>query len=142
MRNDFANFSTFFSSQVCNIPPIHVAAPATSALSLRRIGDALFFRNPIRTERSGGRMGSQPTHPQRFGDALLPHQPDRALLTSSPLAVVPNLTARAVTPSVNPRQRRGHTHRRTCAAERRHRHSPAHLFENSVHLSHSFRIQK
>ena len=23
----------------------------------RRIGDALFFRNPIRTERSGGRMG-------------------------------------------------------------------------------------
>ena len=28
----------------------------------RRIGDAIFFRNPIRTERSGGRMGSQPTH--------------------------------------------------------------------------------
>ena len=56
--------------------------------SPRRIGDALFFRNPIRTERSGGRMGSQPTHPQRFGDALLPHQPDRALLTSSSLAVV------------------------------------------------------
>ena len=28
----------------------------------RRIADALFFRNPIRTERSGGRMGSQPTH--------------------------------------------------------------------------------
>ncbi len=25
MRNDFANFSTFFSSQVCNILPIHVA---------------------------------------------------------------------------------------------------------------------
>ena len=25
---------------------------------------------------------------RRFGDALLPHQPDRALLTSSPLAVV------------------------------------------------------
>ena len=33
-------------------------------------------------------MGSQPTHPQRFGDALLPHQPDRALRTSSPIAVV------------------------------------------------------
>ena len=30
--------------------------------SPRRFGDALFFRNPIRTERSGGRMGSQPTH--------------------------------------------------------------------------------
>ena len=52
-------------------------------------------------------MGSQPTHPQRFGDALLPHQPDRALLTSSPIAVVRNPTARAVTLSVNPRQRRG-----------------------------------
>ena len=25
---------------------------------------------------------------RRFGDALLPHQPDRALLTSSPIAVV------------------------------------------------------
>ena len=36
MRNDFANFSTFFSSQVCNIPPIHVAAP-----SPQRIADAL-----------------------------------------------------------------------------------------------------
>ena len=34
-------------------------------------------------------MGSQATHTtQRFADALLPHQPDRALLTSSPLAVV------------------------------------------------------
>ena len=30
--------------------------------SPRRFADALFFRNPIRTERSGGRMGSQPTH--------------------------------------------------------------------------------
>ena len=36
MRNDFANFSTFFSSQVCNIPPIHVAAH-----SPQRIADAL-----------------------------------------------------------------------------------------------------
>ena len=36
MHNDFANFSTFFSSQVCNIPPIHVAAP-----SPQRIADAL-----------------------------------------------------------------------------------------------------
>ena len=50
-------FLQIFSSQVCNIPPIHVAAP-----SPQRIADALFFRNPIRTERSGGRMGSQPTH--------------------------------------------------------------------------------
>jgi len=36
LHNDFANFSTFFSSQVCNIPPIHVAAP-----SPQRIADAL-----------------------------------------------------------------------------------------------------
>ena len=36
MHNDFANFSTFFSSQVCNIPPIHVAAP-----SPQRFADAL-----------------------------------------------------------------------------------------------------
>ena len=34
-------------------------------------------------------------------------EPDRALLTSSPIAVVRNPTARAVTLSVNPRQRRG-----------------------------------
>ena len=30
--------------------------------SPRRIGDALFFRNPIRTERSGGRMGLLSPH--------------------------------------------------------------------------------
>ena len=55
----------------------------------RRIGDALFFRNPIRTERSGGRMGSQPTHTLSASQMRYsPHQPDRALLTSSSLAVV------------------------------------------------------
>ena len=94
----------------------------------RRIGDALFFRNPIRTERSGERMGSQPTH----------------TLSASEMRYFPTIsdpTARAVAPSVNPRQRRGHTHRRRCAAERRRRHTLAHLFENSVHLSHSFRIE-
>ena len=72
--------------------------------SQRRIGDALFFRNPIRTERSGGRMGSQPTH----------------TLSASEMRYFPTIsapTARAVTLSVNPRQRRGHTHRRTCAAD-------------------------
>ena len=60
----------------------------------RRIGDALFFRNPIRTERSGGRMGSQPTH----------------TLSASEMRYFPTIsapTARAVTLSVNPRQRRG-----------------------------------
>ena len=55
----------------------------------RRIGDALFFRNPIPygAQRRTHGVTADP-HPQRFGDALLPHQPDRALLTSSPLAVV------------------------------------------------------
>ena len=120
----------------------------------RRIGDALFFRNPIRTERSGGRMGLLSPHTlsalrrcattpatgasemrysletpsvrsaaedawgycrhtlsRRFGDALLLQRQ--------------SMTARAVSPSVNPRQRRGHTHRRRCAAERRRWHSPA-----------------
>ena len=72
----------------------------------RRIGDALFFRNPIRTERSGGRMGSQPTHTLSASE-----------MRYSPTISAP--TARAVTPSVYPRQRRGYTHRRTCAAERR-----------------------
>ena len=43
----------------------------------------------------------------------------------TPLLQSRSLTARAVTSSVNPRQRRGHTHRRTCAAERRRWHSPA-----------------
>ena len=60
--------------------------------SQRSIGDALFFRNPIRTERSGGRMGLQATH--SLGASEMRYSP------TSP-------TARAVTLSVNPRQRRG-----------------------------------
>ena len=72
-------------------------------------------------------MGLQTPHTtQRFGDALLPHQPDP--------------TARAVTLSVNPRQRRGHTRRHTCAAERRRWHTPAlHLQRHrpAVHISSS-----
>ena len=43
----------------------------------------------------------------------------------TPLLQRRSLTARAVSPSVNPRQRRGYTHRRTCAAERRRWHTPA-----------------
>ena len=35
----------------------------------------------------------------------------------TPLLQSRSPTARAVSPSVNPRQRRGHTHRRTCAAD-------------------------
>ena len=64
---------------------------------------------------------------RRFGDA--------------PLLQSRSMTARAVTSSVNPRQRRGHAHDADAPRTRRRRHTPAHLFENSVHLSHSFRIE-
>ena len=37
----------------------------------------------------------------------------------TPLLQSRSMTARAVSPSVNPRQRRGYTHRRRCAAEHR-----------------------
>ena len=56
----------------------------------------------------------------------------------TPLLQSRSQTARAVSSSVNPRQRRGHTHRRTCAAERRRWHTPAmHLqrHRTAVHLS-------
>ena len=43
----------------------------------RRIGDAIFFRNPIRTERSGGRMGSQPTHTLSASEMRYPPPPVR-----------------------------------------------------------------
>ena len=51
-----------------------------------------------------------------------------------------SLTARAVTLSVNPRQRRGHSSRCRCAAERRRWHTPAlHLqrHRHAVHISSS-----
>ena len=56
----------------------------------------------------------------------------------TPLLQSRSQTARAVSSSVNPRQRRGYTHRRTCAAERRRWHTPAmHLQRHrpAVHLS-------
>ena len=52
-----------------------------------------------------------------------------------------SMTARVVTSSVNPRQRRGTSADADAPRTRRRWHSPAHLFENSVHLSHSFRIE-
>ena len=56
----------------------------------------------------------------------------------TPLLQSRSQTARAVSSSVNPRQRRGYTHRRTCAAEHRRWHTPAmHLQRHrpAVHLS-------
>ena len=76
---------------------------------------------------SGGRMGHRRSSiTRRFADALLPQRR--------------SMTARAVTSSVTPRQRRG-TSADADAPRTRRWHSPAHLFENSVHLSHSFRIE-
>ena len=62
--------------------------------SPQRFADALFFRNPIRTERSGGRMG-----------LLSPHSLGASEMRYHTVVTAP--TARAVTSSVNPRQRRG-----------------------------------
>ena len=106
MHNDFANFSTFFSSQVCNIPPIHVAA-------LSRL-----CPQPTAHRRCATPPVAEPDRAlQTTSPIAVMAEPDRALRTSSSLAVVRNPTARAVTPSANPRQRRGHTHRRRCAAD-------------------------
>ena len=76
-------------------------------------------------------MGSQPTH-----------TPGASEMRYFPSISAP--TARAVTSSVNPRQRRGTSADADAprsAAAGTLRHTPAHLFENSVHLSHSFRIE-
>ena len=119
----------------------HIATP-----SRRRIGDALFFRNPIRTERSGGRMG-----------LLSPHTLSALRRCATPPPARPrsaDLIASRSSGGVRPRQRSrlqltpdsvGGTRTdadapRSAAADTL-QHTPAHLFENSVHLSHSFRIE-
>ena len=48
-----------FPTRLRRAPPL---TPSHRHPSPRRIGDALFFRNPIRTERSGGRMGLLSPH--------------------------------------------------------------------------------
>ena len=58
---------------------------------------ALHLVTPSARSDSGGRMGHR----------------------LAPSICAPAPTAQAVTPSVNPRPRRGYTHRRICAAERR-----------------------
>ena len=54
--------NTLTDAQSLTIADALTHTPPHRYPSPRRFGDALFFRNPIRTERSGGRMGSQPTH--------------------------------------------------------------------------------
>ena len=49
--------NTLTDAQSLTIADALTHTPPHRYPSQRRIGDALFFRNPIRTERSGGRMG-------------------------------------------------------------------------------------
>ena len=60
----------------------------------------------------------------------------------TPLLQSRSPTARAVTPSVNPRQRRGHTHRRRCAAERRRGRAKGSRAYQKKSSSRGWRIQK
>ena len=127
---------------------------AASALSLRRIGDALLLQRRSMTALCGPHpRHSPPTSTlivaERRHSAITRYAERSAVCRDSarpccrraggtPLLQSRSPTARAVTPSVNPRQRRGYTHRRTCAAERRRWHTPAmHLQRHrpAVHLS-------
>ena len=103
------------------------------ALSRRRA--TALFRNPVRkAQRSVPGFSSTPTSAcRRYATSppsavAIRHRPPSSsdcASTSSAIhlhalrrcALAP--TAQAVTPSVNPRPRRGYTHRRICAAERR-----------------------
>lgn len=73
--------------------------------SPRRIGDALFFRNPIRTERNGGRMG-----------LLSPHTLSALRRCATTPEAKPDRASGHIF-SYPPRQRRGHPHRCRCAAD-------------------------
>ena len=68
MRNDFANFSTFFSSQVCNIPPIHIATPANGASEMRYSLETPFVRSAA--EDAWGYR--RPTHPSALRRCATP----------------------------------------------------------------------
>ena len=93
------------------------------ALSRRRA--TALFRNPVRkAQRSVPGFSSTPNSACRRYATSPPSSSDCAS-TSSAIHLyalrrcAPAPTAQAVTPSVNPRPRRGYTHRRICAAERR-----------------------
>ena len=124
------------------VTPTHALLPPKSgcrnviprfALSRRRA--TALFRNPVcKAQRSVPGFSSTPTSACRryatspsFGGCLTHRPPSSSdcASTSSAIhlyalrrcALAP--TAQAVTPSVNPRPRRGYTHRRICVAERR-----------------------
>ena len=133
----------------CCLSPSHGAAtppslPAADGASETRYS----LESPSVRSAAEDAWGYKRHTPRRFGDALLLHhrRPDRAadhrpspvvahlfensvhLLHSFRIGLpvraadrrpIADLTARAVTPSVNPRPRRGYSHRLKCAAKRR-----------------------
>ena len=86
------------TSRLCLSLP-HIATPANGASEMRYSLETPFVRSAA--EDAWGYC--RHTLSRRFGDALLLQRR--------------SLTARAVSPSVNPRQRRGHTHRCRCVAD-------------------------
>ena len=124
------------------VTPMHALLPPKSgcinviprfALSRRRA--TALFRNPVRkAQRSVPGFSSTTTSacrryatspPSAVASPIVRHHPSYCASTSSAIHLyalrrcAPAPTAQAVTPSVNPRPRRGYTHRRICAAERR-----------------------
>ena len=113
------------------VTPMHALLPPKSgcinaiprfALSRRRA--TALFHNPVcKAQRSVPGFSSTPTSAcRRYATSPPPivlriHIGRHHLYALRRCAPAP--TARAVTPSVNPRPRRGYTHRRICAAERR-----------------------
>ena len=121
MRNDFANFSTFFSSQVCNIPPIHVAAPihlcpqptAHQRCATHPDPTALCGPHPRHSPPTSTLIVAERRHSaitryaERSAVCRDSARPCCRRAGGTPLLQSRSPTARAVTPSVNPRQRRG-----------------------------------
>ena len=124
------------------VTPMHARLPPKSgcinviprfALSRRRA--TALFRNPVRkAQRSVPGFSSTPTSAcRRYATSppsavAIRHRPPSSSDCASTSSAIhlyalrrcaPAPTAQAVTPSVNPRPRRGYTHRRICAAERR-----------------------
>ena len=92
----FSSTTTSACRRYATSPPSAVASPIVRHSSVCANG-ALLLVTPSARSDSGGRMGHR----------------------LAPSICAPAPTAQAVTPSVNPRPRRGYTHRRRCAAERR-----------------------
>ena len=92
----FSSTPTSACRRYATSPPSAVASHIVRHSSVCARG-ALLLVTPSARSDSGGRMGHR----------------------LAPSICAPAPTTQAVTPSVNPRPRRGYTHRRICAAERR-----------------------